>query len=138
MILICEQYTMFSKLGRNWNVHNTFKTTQIYDNIFFPIFLCIWNLFKFWFLIWNFILFKYFIFWLNQLHVNHKSHVLQPTITPMSWKPWNSYMHVIIKNAWFTLKMHLHLTFSSNNYNLKANGLLNNTLFMFWNMNFKL
>ncbi len=31
-------------------------------------------------LILNFTLLKHLIFWLNQLHVNHKSHVSQPTI----------------------------------------------------------
>jgi hypothetical protein len=34
MISICEQYTMLCELNRNWNVHNTFKTIQTYDNIY--------------------------------------------------------------------------------------------------------
>jgi hypothetical protein len=97
--------------------------------IYFPIFKLVQNLV----LDWKIILFKDLIFRFNQLHVKHKSHVFQPTITPMSWKPWNYFMHVIFLNAWFTLEMHLHFTFSSNNYNV----ILNNTLFVFWNMNLK-
>ncbi len=37
-------------------------------------------MFKVWFLISNFTLFKDIMFWLNQSHVNHKSHVSQITI----------------------------------------------------------
>jgi hypothetical protein len=63
----------------------TIKTIQVYHNftnIFnYKIFhiLCSWNIFKVWLLISNFTLFKDLI--LNQLHVNHKSHISKPTIT---------------------------------------------------------
>jgi hypothetical protein len=74
-------YYMNLKLPCNlWKPLN-FKTIQIdhnncniYKYIFFHI-LCSWNIFKVWFLISKFTLLKDSILWLNQLHVNHKSHV---------------------------------------------------------------
>jgi hypothetical protein len=42
--------------------------------------LCSWHMFKVWLLISNSTLFKDIMFWSNQLHVNYKSHVSQPTI----------------------------------------------------------
>ncbi len=38
-------------------------------------------MFKAWFFISNFTFIKYLTLRLNQLHVNHKSHIFQPTIT---------------------------------------------------------
>ncbi len=43
-------------------------------------------MFKIWLLISNFTLFKDLIFWLNKLHVNHESHVSQPTINMYNTK----------------------------------------------------
>jgi hypothetical protein len=62
------------------------------------------------------------------LHVNHKSHVSQPTIT--------MYHTKVLKMLKFLLHMihiqeHLLFNFSFNNYNLKLNDQLNNTLFVF-------
>jgi len=49
----------------------TLKTMQI-TTFFFFLFLFSWDVFKGWLLISNSTLHKYLIYWLNQLHVNHK------------------------------------------------------------------
>jgi len=81
---------------------------------------------------------KALMFKLDQLYVNHKSHVSQPTI--------NMYHTKVLKALKFLCscdfsKMHdshssafLFQLFSFNNYTLKLNSLSNNILFMLWNM----
>jgi hypothetical protein len=55
-----------------------------------------------------------------------------------SWKPWDHFVDVVIQKCMIHIEVHSCFTFSFNNYILKFNGQLNNTLFMFWKMNIKL
>jgi len=59
-------------------------------------------------------------------------------ITPRFWKFQNSFMHVVIKKCLIHIQVHFCFIFSFNNYILKLDGMLNNTLYMFWKMNVKL
>jgi hypothetical protein len=99
----------------NWDGQN-FKNHANY-NIFLKIhfsfyFLCSWDMFKSWLLISNFILHKYLINWLNQLYVNHKSHVSQPTITKYHTKVFENLKillcMLLFKSAWFTFKLDIN------------------------------
>jgi hypothetical protein len=87
--LVCGQYTNASKLGANWHEqdflnHKTWSHFLKNQLIFFLIFYVVETCSKFssWFQILHYS--KDLIFWLNQLQVNHKSHVLQPIIS--IWK----------------------------------------------------
>jgi hypothetical protein len=132
----------------NWvqiKMDKTLKITCINHKLYFKIififhFLCSWKMFKVWILILKFTLFKYFIFWLNQFHVNYKPHVFKPTII--------MYHTNVLKTLKFLssvcyLRMHdsqlsafmFHLFIQ---FNFRFNGVLNNILFMVWNLDIKL
>ncbi len=110
---------------------------MFYNYNFFH-FLCSWNMFKIWIWISNFTWFKHLIFWLHQLHVNHN------TCLSTYYNYHTKVLKIVIFHSTCYLKVHdshssdLCFTFSFNNYTFKFNGVLNNTLFMFWNMNIKL
>ncbi len=64
------------------------------------------------------------------MHVNHKSHVFQPTIImyqPKFWWLWDSFMHIIILKCMIHNQMHLCFIFSVNNYTFRFNGIFNKT-----------
>jgi hypothetical protein len=57
-------------------------------------------MFKVWLLISNFILFKYLIVWLNQLHVSYKSNVFQPYASHKGFENFKiSLSMLLFKNA---------------------------------------
>jgi hypothetical protein len=92
---------------------------------------------KVWLLISDFTLLKYLIFWLNQFHINHKSHVYQPTIIIYQYvENFEFFLCMLLfKSAWFTLKFIYVSSFHSTTL---FNCVLNNILFMFltWVLNY--
>jgi len=64
-------------------------------------FSCSWNMFKLSLVLgFKFYIFKDLIFWYNQLHLNHKSHVFHPIITMCHTKVLKT---LIFFCAWFTI-----------------------------------
>jgi hypothetical protein len=81
------------------------------------------------------------MFWLNELHVNYKSHVFQPTIIMYHIKVFTTLNFFC---AWCYLglqaldSIEFAFIFSFNNYIFRFNNVLNNMSFIFWKMNIKL
>jgi len=88
------------------------KLQQIFLFFFFH-FLFSWKMFKGWHLISNFTLHKYLIYWLDQLHVNHKHmslNLLPQCIIPRSWKPSKYFLHELhIVNSYIEQDMFIHI-----------------------------
>ncbi len=135
--LICGRFINTCKLGANSNGKNIknhkpwFKNYKIFsfcNNLFFQSIVLDFKLY----------ISQRFNILVKSILCNHKSHAFNlPSlcITPKIWKLWNSFVHIVILKFMITFKW---ICVSSFHSTIKVNGLSNNTLFMFWNMNLKL
>lgn len=117
-------------MGANWITKSFFKTIQVGHNNFkfFYIFLWSWNMFKSFAFDFKIYILQIFDILVNQLQVNHKSHVL----LSLCFEP--IFLNFSIILCMFHTQMHMCFTFSFNNYIFRVNGLFNNKLLIFWNM----
>jgi hypothetical protein len=117
VIYFVNNKQMLANIGVQIEMWKSLKTMQIttifFLFLFFVHFLCSWDMLKGGLLISKFTLQKYLIYWLNQLYVDIKSHVFQPTIITyyhyVSHQGFENFKillcMLLCKNAWFTLKL---------------------------------